>query len=74
MITHKKTECHTPDELIFENERKPDMDVATKIRAFLEKHEIPQLALSEKTHISPAKLSLSLSNKRKLSLDEYQTI
>lgn len=50
------------------------MDVATKIRAFLEKHEITQLTLCEKTHISPAKLSLSLSNKRKLSLDEYQTI
>ena len=50
------------------------MDVATKIRAFLEEREITQLALSEKTHISPAKLSLSLNNKRKLNFDEYQTI
>lgn len=50
------------------------MEVATKIRMFLEQNEISQIELSMKTHISPAKLSLSLSNKRKMTFDEYQTI
>lgn len=50
------------------------MNVATKIRDFLEAQGITQLALSEKTHISPAKLSLSLNNKRRMNFDEYQTI
>lgn len=50
------------------------MNVATKIRDFLEEQGITQLALSEKTHISPAKLSLSLNNKRRMNFDEYQTI
>ena len=51
-----------------------NMDVATKIRMYIQENQISQIELSAKTKISPAKLSLSLSNKRKMTFDEYQTI
>ena len=50
------------------------MDVGTKIRKYLKDNGISQIDLSAKTHISPAKLNLSLSNKRKMTFEEYQTI
>ncbi len=50
------------------------MDVGAKIRDYLEQHNISQIELCTKTHISPSKLNLSLSNKRKLTFEEYQTI
>ena len=50
------------------------MDVGTKIRKYLDAHSISQIELSTKTHISPAKLNLSLNNKRKMTFEEYQTI
>ena len=50
------------------------MDVGTRIRRFMEQHDISQIALCEKAHISPSKLNLSLNNKRKMTFDEYQTI
>lgn len=50
------------------------MSVGAKIREYLIQHDISQIDLSEKTHISPSKLNLSLSNKRRLTFEEYQTI
>lgn len=50
------------------------MDVGAKIREYLIQHDISQIDLSERTHISPSKLNLSLSNKRRLTFEEYQTI
>lgn len=50
------------------------MDVAARIREYLVQHDISQVYLSEKTHISTTKLNLSLSNKRRLTFDEYQII
>ena len=50
------------------------MDVGIRIRDYLETKGIKQTWLSEKTHIAMPKLNLSLSGKRKLSFDEYQTI
>lgn len=50
------------------------MDVGTKIRRYLDAHNISQIALCEMTHISPSKLNLSLNNRRRFTFDEYQTI
>lgn len=50
------------------------MDVGTKIRKYIDEHDISQIELCAKTHISPSKLNLSLSNKRKMTFEEYQTI
>ncbi len=50
------------------------MDVVEKIRAYMERNGVTQIDLCRKTHISPSKLNLSLSNKRKLTFEEYQTI
>ena len=50
------------------------MEVGQAIRRYLETHNISQIELSEKAHISPSKLNLSLSNKRRLTFYEYQTI
>lgn len=50
------------------------MDVSDKIRVYLEEEGISQIELCTRTRISPAKLNLSLNNKRKFTFDEYQTI
>lgn len=50
------------------------MEVSAKIRHYLDDHGISQISLCEKTHIAPAKMNLSLSGKRKLTFEEYQTI
>lgn len=50
------------------------MDVVEKIRKYMDENGISQIDLCNKTHISPAKLNLSLNKKRKLTFDEYQTI
>ena len=50
------------------------MNVGAKIRAYMEKQGISQIELCTKTHISPSKLNLSLSNKRRFTFEEYQTI
>ena len=50
------------------------MDVGTKIRMYIEERGISQIELCAKAHISPSKLNLSLSNKRKMTFEEYQTI
>lgn len=50
------------------------MEVESKIRVYLEEHNISQIDLCKKTHIAPAKLNLSLNNKRRLTFPEYQTI
>lgn len=50
------------------------MSVGAKIRNYIDQHNISQIELCAKTHISPPKLNLSLSDKRKLTFEEYQTI
>lgn len=50
------------------------MSVGAKIRSYIEQNDISQIQLCAKTHISPSKLNLSLSDKRKLTFEEYQTI
>ena len=50
------------------------MEVCAKINKYLKENKISQIALCEKTNISPAKLNLSLNEKRKLTFEEYQTI
>lgn len=50
------------------------MNVGHKIRTYLESKGISQAFLSAKTGIPPAKLSLALNNKRRLSLPEYEAI
>lgn len=50
------------------------MDVEAKIRAHMAEHGISQIDLCKKTHIPPAKLNLSLNEKRRLTFPEYQTI
>lgn len=50
------------------------MEVCAKINEYLKENNISQIALCEKANISPAKLNLSLNQKRKLTFEEYQTI
>ena len=50
------------------------MDVGTKIGAYLKEHGISQIEFSQKTKISPSKLNLSLSGKRRFTFLEYQVI
>lgn len=50
------------------------MDVAEKIKVFIDERNISQAALSAKTGIPTCKLSLSLSGKRRLTFVEYQVI
>lgn len=50
------------------------MDIGFRIRDYMESHGIKQTWLSEKAHIPMPKLNLSLSGKRKLTFEEYQTI
>ena len=50
------------------------MEVATKIRNYIEERGITQIWLSNKTGIPPAKLNLVLNCKRKLTFIEYEVI
>lgn len=50
------------------------MEVCEKIDQYMKEHNISQIELCEKTHISPPKLNLSLNKKRKLTFEEYQII
>lgn len=50
------------------------MSVAAKIRQYLNDNEIPQIQVSIETGIAPAKLNLTLNEKRKLTFSEYEAI
>lgn len=50
------------------------MDVGQKIRVYLEDRRISQIELCKRTNISPSKLNLSLSGKRRFTFPEYQAI
>lgn len=50
------------------------MDVGQKIRIYMEDKRISQIELSKKINISPSKLNLSLSGKRRFTFPEYQAI
>lgn len=50
------------------------MDVAVKIKRYLEENGVAQSWLSCKTGIASAKLSLALNGKRRLTFDEYELI
>ena len=50
------------------------MEVATKIRNYIEERGITQIWLSNKTGIPPAKLNLVLNCKRKITFIEYEVI
>lgn len=50
------------------------MDVGTKIKAYIDAHDISQIELSAKTKIPAPKLNLSLSGKRRFTFAEYQVI
>ena len=50
------------------------MDVGMKIKRYLESKGVSQVFLSTKSGIPPAKLSLALCGKRRLSLTEYESI
>lgn len=50
------------------------MEVAEKIRVFLQKHGIEAACLSQKTGISVQKLELILQGKRRLNFEDYAAI
>lgn len=50
------------------------MNVGEKIKAYMDEIGVSQIEVSKKTNISPAKLNLSLNNKRRMTFDEYQVI
>lgn len=50
------------------------METGIKIKSYLEERGISQAFLSAKSNIPPAKLSLALNGKRKLTFDEYESI
>ena len=50
------------------------MGVGEKIKAYMDEVGVSQIEVSKKTNISPAKLNLSLNNKRRMTFDEYQVI
>ena len=50
------------------------MDVGIKIKKFIDERNISQIWLSQKTNISPPKLNLSLSGRRRMTFNEYQVI
>ena len=51
-----------------------NMDVGERIRRYIDSINMSQVELSKRTKIAPAKLNLSLSGKRKMTFQEYQTI
>lgn len=50
------------------------METGKMIMKYLENHGISQAFLSKEARIAPAKLSLSLNGKRKLTFEEYSNI
>lgn len=50
------------------------MEVAEKIRVFLQKHGIETACLSQKTGIAVQKLELILVGKRRLNFEDYAAI
>lgn len=50
------------------------MSTGKEIKLYLIEKNISQAWLSEETKIAPAKLSSSLNDKRKLSIEEYTKI
>lgn len=50
------------------------MNTGIKIKAYLNSKGISQTFLSNKSGIQATKLNLALNGKRKLTLDEYETI
>lgn len=50
------------------------MSISKKMKLYLIEHEISQKSISELTGIAPAKLNLSLNDKRKMSFDEFELI
>ena len=50
------------------------MDVGQKIARYIDEHDISQVDLCARTNISPSKMCLSLSGKRRMSFPEYQAI
>lgn len=50
------------------------MDVGIKIKNYLESIGMSQSFLSSKTGIPMPKLNLALNAKRRISLDEYETV
>lgn len=50
------------------------MTVAAKILGYLNENGISQAHVSQKTGIPPAKLNLTLNDKRRLTFPEYEAI
>ena len=50
------------------------MSISKKLKLYLIEHDISQKSICELTGISPAKLNLSLNDKRKMSFDEFELI
>ena len=50
------------------------MTIATKIKLYLTRNGISQIWLSEEAKIASPKLNASLNNKRKLTVEEYESI
>ena len=50
------------------------MEVGVKIRHYMEKNGITQVHICRKTGITPSKLNLALTGKRRLTFEEYETI
>lgn len=50
------------------------MEVGEKIRRYMEESGITQVHICQKTGITPAKLSLALGGKRRMTFEEYENI
>ncbi len=50
------------------------MSIGNLIKQYLNENNIPQVWLSKKTNLTPSQLSSLLSDKRKLTVEEYSTI
>ena len=50
------------------------MEVAEKIRMYMDDNGITQAHISRKTGIAMSKLSLALNGKRRFTFDEYESI
>jgi transcriptional regulator with XRE-family HTH domain len=50
------------------------LDVATKIKAYLEENGISQTHISKKTEIPLQKLNLTLNGNRRMTFEEYEKV
>ena len=50
------------------------MEVGEKIRRYMDGNGITQVHICQKTGIAPAKLSLALAGKRRMTFEEYENI